>query len=41
MGFAPSAPAQRRQLRAALNASGFTPAELWLNCFSIGGTVGE
>ncbi|WP_258006451.1 hypothetical protein [Arthrobacter sp. AFG20] len=41
MGFDPYEPAQRRQLRAALKASDITPAELWLNYFSIGGTVGE
>jgi hypothetical protein len=41
MGFDPYEPAQRRQLRDALKASDITPAELWLNYFSIGGSVGE
>jgi hypothetical protein len=41
MGFEPNEPEQRRQLRAALNASALAPGELWLNYFSIGGSVGE
>jgi hypothetical protein len=41
MGFDPYEPMQRRQLRAALKASDITPGELWLNYFSIGGSVGE
>ena len=41
MGFDPYEPVQRRQLRAALKASDITPGELWLNYFSIGGSVGE
>jgi hypothetical protein len=41
MGFDPHEPAQRRQLRAALKASDITTSELWLNYFSIGGSVGE
>lgn len=41
MGFDPYEPEQQRQLRAALRDAQITPAELWLNYFSIGGTVGE
>ncbi|WP_043484405.1 hypothetical protein [Arthrobacter sp. SPG23] len=41
MGFDHNEPDQRRQLRAALKAVGLTPGELWLNYFSIGGSVGE
>ncbi|MFF1384115.1 hypothetical protein ACFVWT_11190 [Arthrobacter sp. NPDC058288] len=41
MGFDPQEPEQRRQLRAALKAVGLTPGDLWLNYFSIGGSVGE
>jgi hypothetical protein len=41
MGFDPSEPEQRRQLRDALKAADLTSGELWLNYFSIGGNVGE
>jgi hypothetical protein len=41
MGFDPKEPEQRRQLREALKAAGITRGELWLNYFSIGGSVGE
>lgn len=41
MGFDPKEPEQRRQLRAALKAADLTPGELWLNYFSMGGSVGE
>ncbi|WCI09233.1 hypothetical protein PJ267_05260 [Arthrobacter sp. OVS8] len=41
MGFDPTEPEQRRGLRAALQALEITVGELWLNYFSIGGTVGE
>ncbi|MEZ2391731.1 hypothetical protein AB6813_19700 [bacterium RCC_150] len=41
MGFDPYEPTQRRQLRAALKASDISPGELWLNYFSMGGSVGE
>ena len=41
MGFDPYEPAQRRRLRDALKAADISPGELWLNYFSIGGTVGE
>lgn len=41
MGFDPNEPAQRRQLREALKAADITRGELWLNYFSIGGSVGE
>lgn len=41
MGFDPNEPEQRRQLREALKAAGITRGELWLNYFSIGGSVGE
>ncbi|MBP1233039.1 hypothetical protein JOE40_002683 [Arthrobacter sp. PvP102] len=41
MGFDHHEPDQRMQLRAALKAVGITPGELWLNYFSIGGSVGE
>ena len=41
MGFDPTEPEQRRQLRAALQAMDITIGELWLNYFSIGGAVGE
>ena len=41
MGFDPNEPEQRRRLREALKAAELTPGELWLNYFSIGGSVGE
>jgi hypothetical protein len=41
MGFDPTEPEQRRQLRAALQGVDITVGELWLNYFSIGGAVGE
>lgn len=41
MGFDRNEPEQRRQLRAALKAAEITPGELWLNYFSLGGSVGE
>jgi hypothetical protein len=41
MGFDPTEPEQRRQLRAALQAVDLTVGELWLNYFSIGGAAGE
>lgn len=41
MGFDPTEPEQRRELRAALQALEISVGELWLNYFSIGGTVGE
>lgn len=41
MGFDPHEPEQRRRLRAALKAADINSGELWLNYFSIGGTVGE
>ncbi|MDR6508405.1 hypothetical protein [Arthrobacter oryzae] len=41
MGFDPTEPKQRRQLRAELQAVDITVGKLWLNYFSIGGAVGE
>lgn len=41
MGFDPHEPEQRQMLRAALKAAGLNAGDLWLNYFSIGGTVGE
>ncbi|MDR6505065.1 hypothetical protein [Arthrobacter oryzae] len=41
MGFDPNEPEQRRKLRDALKAADITRGELWLNYFSIGGSVGE
>jgi hypothetical protein len=41
MGFDPKEPEQRRKLRDALKAADITRGELWLNYFSIGGSVGE
>lgn len=41
MGFDPQEREQIRRLRAALKAAGISTGELWLNYFSIGGTVGE
>jgi hypothetical protein len=41
MGFDLHEPEQRRMLRAALKAAGLNAGDLWLNYFSIGGTVGE
>jgi hypothetical protein len=41
MGFDPHEPEQRRRLRAALKASDVRIGDLWLNYFSIGGSVGE
>jgi hypothetical protein len=41
MGFDPHEPEQCRLLRAALRAAGLIAGDLWLNYFSIGGTVGE
>ncbi|KQR64104.1 hypothetical protein ASF98_11370 [Arthrobacter sp. Leaf337] len=41
MGFDPTEPEQRSQLRAALQAVDITVGELWLNYFSIGGAAGE
>jgi hypothetical protein len=41
MGFDRNEPEQRRKLRAALKAAEITPGELWLNYFSLGGSVGE
>lgn len=41
MGFDQHEPAQRGMLRGALNVAGISIRDLWLNYFSIGGTVGE
>ncbi|WP_427172613.1 hypothetical protein [Arthrobacter sp. 92] len=41
MGFDPNEPEQRQRLRAALKAADLKSGELWLNYFSIGGSVGE
>ena len=41
MGFEPTEPEQRRELRAALQAMDITVGELWLNYCSFGGAVGR
>lgn len=41
MGFDPHEPEQRRLLRAALKAADLSTGDLWLNYFSLGGSVGE
>jgi hypothetical protein len=41
VGFDPHEPEQSRRLREALKASELGAAELWLNYFSLGGSVGE
>ncbi|WP_267276187.1 hypothetical protein [Arthrobacter sp. CDRTa11] len=41
MGFDPHEPEQSRRLREALKASDLGIGELWLNYFSLGGSVGE
>ena len=41
MGFDTNEPEQRRRLQAALTAADIPTGDLWLNYFSIGGSVGE
>jgi len=41
MGFDPHEPEQSRRLRKALKAADLSTGELWLNYFSLGGSVGE
>lgn len=41
MGFDPHEPEQSRRLREALKAAGLSTGDLWLNYFSLGGSVGE
>ncbi|MEO3940748.1 hypothetical protein V3C41_06650 [Paenarthrobacter nicotinovorans] len=41
MGFDNNEPEQRRRLHAALSGAGVTTGTLWLQYFSIGGSVGE
>jgi len=41
MGFDNNEPEQRRRLHAALSGAGITTGTLWLQYFSIGGSVGE